>query len=330
MKITLHTSISKLSGLSDDATKALADAGFSYLSDLHEQDFTCIAQLATLQKDRRVIFEATISAGISVLFRKDALISDVPTISIRALKTLAKQNLNRLSDFEGRYYPSIYALIGYGPGKNLLIGLVLAGVNVNFNKPDWSESEWKTFVEKAVGLGLLTWEDVAVSACGELNPPQVGTGVADAVKHNYPKGKAMQHVWRWFYSLDGKCMVSGKRLFLEADHIIPREHFIKKGSNKKEADSLDNFQLLTKRENVIKRASHKLGGLSFAPAGAVLVYILLRFRPKTYSEFVEMCREHGLTMSNIRFQEGWAFAVWLSKAGEYKIEGDPTPFIRDV
>lgn len=328
MKITRHTLITQVPRLSDGAKQVLVDAGFIKLSDLDGQDFARITLLAAGRSDCRAIFKATIQAGISVRFRKDALISEVPTISRASLERLIGAGFRLLGDFEGRDYPPVYELIGYGPGKDLLIGLVLAGVNVNFNKPDWGGGEWRAFVEGIVEQGLLTWEDVAVSVCGELNPPQVGTAVASAVKHNYPKGKTMQNVWRWLYALDGKCMVSGKRLFLEADHINPREHFIKEGLDVKEADSLENFQLLSKRENVIKRGSHKLGGLSFAPAGAVLVYILLRFRPRTYSEFVKMCREHGLTMADVRFQEGWAFAVWLAKAGEYEIDGDPTPFIR--
>ena len=116
---------------------------------------------------------------------------------------------------------------------------------------------------------------------------------------------------------------------MEVDHQVPKELFIKQGRDPREADTLDNMQLLTKRENVIKRGSHKLGGLSFAPAAAVLVYILMRFRPPTYAEFVTLCRAHGLTMANIRFQEAWSFAVWLSRVGKYRITGDPTPFITE-
>lgn len=329
MKVTRHTQIAHLPGVSAATKRALADAGFSTLEGLDELDFARIAAV-TLPADRRAVFEATIRAGISVSFKPDAPVSDVPTVSRASIAKLQAEGFRLLQDFEGCDYTSVYTLIGYGAGKALLLGLVLAGVKVNFDRPGWTEGEWRAFVEGAVTRGLLTWEDVAVSICGELNPPQVGTAVANAVKHNYPKGKTMQNVWRWLYKLNGKCAVSGKRLFLEADHIRPREQFIKEGRDVKEADSLDNFQLLSKRENVIKRGSHKLGGLSFAPAGAVLVYILLRFRPRTYHEFVTMCRRHGLTMADVRFQEGWAFAVWLSQTGEYEIDGDPTPFIRDA
>lgn len=330
MKITRHTPISELRSLSAATKTALADAGYRAMEDLHELDFARIAAVVTNPRERRTIYEATIRAGISVIFSPEAPISDIPTVSRRAAATLAREGFRFLRDLEGCDFSSIYTLIGYASGKHLLLGLVLAHVRVNFDKPNWGDAEWRAFVEEAVDRGLLTWEDVAVSICGELNPPQVGTAVANAVKHNYPKGKTMQNVWGWFYGLDGRCAASGKRLFLEADHIRPREQFVKEGRDVKEADTLDNFQLLSKRENVIKRGSHKLGGLSFAPAGAVLVYILLRFRPRTYHEFVSMCRSHGLTMADVRFQEGWAFAVWLAKAGEYEIEGDPTPFIRDA
>jgi len=208
--------------------------------------------------------------------------------------------------------------------------MVLAGVAPRFDKPDWQPEQWRDFVEKAVADGLLTWEDVAVTVCGEMNPPQVGTAVANAVKHVYGPRETMKNVFQWLYDQDGRCAVSGKRIFLEADHITPKEQFIKEGRNVKEADTLDNFQLLTKRENVIKRGSHKLGGLSFAPAGAVMTYILLSRRPTTYAAFARLCREHGLTMADIRFVEGWAFAVWLAKAGMYKIDEDVQRFIAEA
>lgn len=330
MKLTRHTLIAQIPGLSTATQRAFADAGFPTLGDLDELDFGRIAGLTTQPAERRTMFEATIRAGISVSFRPDAPVSAVPTVSRATRARLAEEGFCLLRDFEGCDYTSIYTLVGFGAGKALLLGLVLAGVNVKFDGPDLTGAEWRAFVEDAVNRGLLTWEDVAVSICGELNPPQVGTAVANAVKHNYAKGKTMQHVWRWLYGLDGRCAVSGKRLFLEADHIRPREQFIKEGRDVKDADSLNNYQLLSKRENVIKRGSHKLGGLSFAPAAAVLIYIQLRFRPRTYHEFVTMCRRHGLTMADVRFQEGWAFAVWLSRAGEYEIDGDPTPFIRNA
>jgi hypothetical protein len=329
VKITRHSLIADLPDVSAETKIALANAGLSKLEELDELDFALIAGVA-LPRDLRAVFDATIRAGISVRFKPDALVSDVPTVPKTSVAKLKTRGLVRLQDFEGCDFTSVYGLIGFGAGKALLIGLVLAGVTVKFDRPEWTEEDWSAFVADAVGRGLLTWEDVAISICGELNPPQVGTAVANAVKHNYPKGKTMQNVWRWLYAQNGKCAVSGKRLFLEADHIRPREAFIKEGRDVKEADTLENFQLLSKRENVIKRGSHKLGGLSFAPAGAVLVYILLRFRPRTYSEFVSMCRKHGLTMADIRFQESWAFAAWLAHTGEYEIDGDPTPFIRDA
>jgi hypothetical protein len=232
-----------------------------------------------------------------------------------------------LDQLVGRYYPDVYDVIGYGNGKHLLLVLVLAGVDVRFERPEWQPPEWRAFVEDMVTRGLLSWEDVAVAVCGELNPPQVGTAVANAVKHRYPRGQTMQNVWRWLYALDGRCAVSGKRLFLEVDHIVPKETFVKSGRDTMEADNLENFQLLSKRENVIKRGSHKLGGLSFASAAAVLPYILLRFRPRTYGAFVTLCRRHGLTMSDIRFQEGWALAAWLAKSDQYHIDGEVAPFI---
>lgn len=35
-------------------------------------------------------------------------------------------------------------------------------------------------------------------------------------------------------------------------------------------------------------------------------------------------------VADVRFQEGWAFAAWLARVGEYEIEGEVAPFIKDV
>lgn len=351
-KLTPQSLIASLPKLSSSTKQAFLEADYTHLSDLDGLDFASLGELicpvaparkmtskarpvvdptaALVTKERRALFEATIRAGIAVTFSRDAPTSAIPTLSPESLRKLGEDGYLKLGDFAGCDFTKIYDRLGYGSGKHLLLGLVLADVEVRFDQPGWNEAEWKAFLEEAVDHGLLTWEDVAVSICGEMNPPQVGTAVANAVKHVYEKGKTMQNVWRWLYAQDGKCAVSRKRLFLEADHIKPKEQFIKEGLDVKDADTLDNFQLLSKRENVIKRGSHKLGGLSFAPAGAVLIYILLRFRPRTYSNFVKMCRHHGLTMADVRFQEAWAFAAWLAKDGEYEIDGEVAPFIKEA
>jgi hypothetical protein len=50
------------------------------------------------------------------------------------------------------------------------------------------------------------------------------------------------------------------------------------------------------------------------------MWILLTRKPTTYQEFAQMCRNYGLTMANIRFQEAWAMAKWLEKIGKYEID----------
>jgi hypothetical protein len=56
----------------------------------------------------------------------------------------------------------------------------------------------------------------------------------------------------------------------------------------------------------------------FTPsAESGLMWILLHFRPKTYEDFKKLCREYGMTMADIRFQEAWALAEWLMKSGRY-------------
>ncbi len=52
-------------------------------------------------------------------------------------------------------------------------------------------------------------------------------------------------------------------------------------------------------------------------AEAGLMWLLLHFRPKTYDEYAALCREYGMTMANIRFQEAWALAEWLRREGRY-------------
>jgi hypothetical protein len=124
----------------------------------------------------------------------------------------------------------------------------------------------------------------------------------------------------WFYAQDGRCQVCGSRMHIEVDHVKGKDEFVREGRDPAEADTLDNLQLLCRRCNVTKRESHKLGGLSFATAQAALMWILLAERPRTYAEFKELCREHGLTMADVRFQEAWAMALWLARAGLYELD----------
>ena len=161
MKITRHTKIHELPRLSKSAQQALNAAGFEVLEDLHEIGFERVAAL-TQPKDRRLVYEATIRAGITVTFRPDEPISNIPTVSPAAVKKLDKAGFHVLANLEGCDYKAIYDLVGFGAGKALLLGLVLARVTVRFDQPNWTDGEWKGFVESAVQLGLLTWEDVAV------------------------------------------------------------------------------------------------------------------------------------------------------------------------
>ena len=43
-------------------------------------------------------------------------------------------------------------------------------------------------------------------------------------------------------------------------------------------------------------------------------------RPRTYEAFQDLCRDYGMTMANIRFEEAWAMAIWLARAGLYEID----------
>lgn len=85
------------------------------------------------------------------------------------------------------------------------------------------------------------------------------------------------------------------------------------------ADQLENMVLRCRRCNVVRRPSHKNGGLAFLTTEAALMWILLVKRPTTYQDFKVLCRSYGMTMADIRFQEAWAMAKWLHQVGTYNI-----------
>ena len=183
---------------------------------------------------------------------------------------------------------------------------------------DWDEEQWRDMLVYLKEQNLASWKDMAAQVLSALNPPQVGTQVASKPsfqKHFAPR-ETMKNVMKWFYSRKGVCVDCGSRLELQADHIIPKETF----KNPEDADYLDNLELRCRRCNVIKRPSHKNGGKTFLPAAASLMWLLFRFKPKSYDEFDKICRNYGLTMANVRFQEAWAMAVWLNRLGKYDID----------
>ncbi|RLQ22017.1 HNH endonuclease [Seongchinamella sediminis] len=236
-------------------------------------------------------------------------------------KKLEALGYRKLSDLEDVFFPSLYEDVSFEQAKKVLKYCLETGIQVNFSKPDWSDEQWHQFVDQIVEKEIVTWSEIAVAVCGELNPPQVGTAIASnaSFQAKFPPRETMKNVMAWFYEQDGQCSLCGTHLFLEADHVISKQEFAEAGLDPKDADTLDNLQLLCKRCNVIKRPSHALGGISFAPAQSVLIWILLELRPKKKSEFYTLCRNHGLTMANIRFDEAWAFAEWLNKRGKYEI-----------
>ena len=87
------------------------------------------------------------------------------------------------------------------------------------------------------------------------------------------------------------------------------------------ADRLENMVLRCRRCNVIRRPSHREGGKTFLTTEAALMWLLLTKKPATYEEYDGLCRTYGLTMANIRFKEAWAMAQWLSRDGQYDIDG---------
>ena len=204
-------------------------------------------------------------------------------LSVNTKNKLFKNGYTKLIDLEGIYFPDLYEMVSFNQAKELLKYCSAAEVDVEFAKPNWNEEQWKDFVSSIVEQEITSWSEIAVAITGELNPPQVGTAIASnsSFQKHFPPRETMRNVMQWFYNQDGKCAVCGTRLFLEADHIRSKQEFSEKNLDPSDADTLDNLQLLCKRCNVIKRPSHALGGISFAPAQSVLIWILLKLIPKS-------------------------------------------------
>jgi hypothetical protein len=187
-------------------------------------------------------------------------------------------------------------------------------------KPDreWTEDDWSRMMHWLIRSKLVSYQEIASLTLGHLNPSQVGTSIASkkSFQKHFPPRKCWQAVCEWHFNQNGHCADCGTRLELQADHVIPREEL------GEAADTLDNMTLRCRRCNVIKRPSHINGGQTFLTAEAALMWILFTQRPRTYAEFEKLCRNYGMTMANIRFQEAWAMAKWLSKEGLYHISDE--------
>lgn len=178
---------------------------------------------------------------------------------------------------------------------------------------DWKENDWKNMLDGLVTTGIVSHKEIASLVLGHLNPSQVGTSIATkkTFQAHFPKRKCWEAVRAWHFKQSGKCIDCGTRLELQADHVNPRQ---KHGDK---ADRLENMTLRCRRCNVVRRPSHKKGGLTFLTSEAALMWILFTQRPKSYEQFEQLCRQYGLTMANIRFQEAWAMARWLARDGLY-------------
>lgn len=182
----------------------------------------------------------------------------------------------------------------------------------------WSALNWKALIDWFVQTGILSYKEIAALTLGHINPSQVGTSIASkkTFQKHFPPRQCWAAVRKWHFEQTGKCIDCGTRLELQADHIDPRQNLGDK------ADRLENMTLRCRRCNVIRRPSHKQGGLTFLTAEAGLMWILFTKRPCTYQQFEAHCREYGMTMANIRFQESWAMARWLEHEGLYEIDKD--------
>lgn len=186
---------------------------------------------------------------------------------------------------------------------------------ISYNDDQWDEQQWKSLLENLVACNLLTWKEITALTLGHMNPPQVGTSLAssEGFKRCYGKGNTMRIVMDWFYTQAGRCVDCGTRLELQADHSTPREDF----EDPLDADFIENMVLRCRRCNVIRRPSHQFGGNTHLTAEAALMWLLFTFKPRTLKDFIRMCRIYGMTMADIRMQEGWAMAHWLQRASGY-------------
>jgi 5-methylcytosine-specific restriction endonuclease McrA len=188
---------------------------------------------------------------------------------------------------------------------------------------DWEDNHWKDLLEHLIEEKLVTYKEITSLVLGHLNPSQVGTSIASNKNFQanfYNKGGAKRKFWqevkKWSFDQAGVCQDCGTRLELQADHINPRQTL------GLEADYLENLTYRCRRCNVVRRPSHKKGGLTFLTSESALMWILFTRKPKTYDKFKRLCRTYGLSMADIRFQEAWAMAMWLKKTGNYEIDED--------
>ena len=191
----------------------------------------------------------------------------------------------------------------------------------------WSDEDWRNLIDRLIKEEIVTFKEVAVAVLGHLNPPQVGTSIAssDSVKFGfkdnwYAEGHEDRSFWRgvrdWLFQQRGVCADCETRMDLQADHVEARV------THGRAADRLNNMTLRCRRHNVVRRESHKQGGLTFLTTEAALMWLLFVKKPTKYSTYKKMCRDYGLTMADIRFQEAWAMARWLERLGKYEISKD--------
>jgi hypothetical protein len=184
------------------------------------------------------------------------------------------------------------------------------------NSQDWSDENWQKLLTDLIDSELISYKEVTALVLGHLNPPQVGTSIATNknFQRQFPPRKCWEAVRQWHFEQTGKCADCGTRFELQADHIIPKQLL------GQEADKVENLTFRCRRCNVIRRPSHKNGGLTDLTAEAALMWLLFTKKPATYQKFAQLCRAYGMTMADIRFQEAWAMAKWLEREGKYFVD----------
>lgn len=177
-----------------------------------------------------------------------------------------------------------------------------------------TEERCEEIIKNLLDEGILDWTTIAKEMLQSLQPPQTATHVPqlDGHRERYERGNRWAPSRRWMYSQYGPCESCGKITSINHDHIVERDIL---GN---EADRLENLRFLCRRCNQ-SRHWEKGNVLDLGTAAAVM-YLLFTQEPKTVKELEKMGRQVGLTQSNQRFEETWAFAMYLHREGLIEVD----------
>ncbi len=177
-----------------------------------------------------------------------------------------------------------------------------------------TEERCEEIITNLVEEDILDWTTIAKEMLQSLQPPQTATHVPqlDGLRERYERGNRWAPSRRWMYSQYGPCENCGKITSINHDHIVERDIL---GD---EADRLENLRFLCRRCNQSRHWEN--GNILDLGTAAAVMYLLFTQKPKTVKELEKMGRQVGLTQSNQRFEETWAFAMYLHREGLLEVD----------